>query len=57
MNFQNTLEFAQQLDKEDKLAKYRDEFIFPKVNGKQVIYFVGNSLGYNPKEPKNMWMK
>lgn len=47
--FQNTLEFAQQLDKEDKLAKYRDEFIFPKVNGKQVIYFVGNSLGLQPK--------
>lgn len=49
MNFKNTLEFAQQLDKEDKLAKYRDEFIFPKVNGKQVIYFVGNSLGLQPK--------
>jgi len=49
MNFQNTLEFAQQLDKEDKLAKYRDEFTFPKVNGKQVIYFVGNSLGLQPK--------
>ncbi len=49
MNFQNTLEFAQQLDSEDKLAKYRDEFIFPKVNGKQVIYFVGNSLGLQPK--------
>ncbi len=49
MNFKNTLEFARQLDKEDKLAKYRDEFIFPKVNGKQVIYFVGNSLGLQPK--------
>lgn len=47
--FQNTLEFAQQLDKEDKLAKYREDFIFPKVNGKQVIYFVGNSLGLQPK--------
>src|SRR5690606_12668228 len=52
MNFQNTLEFAQQLDREDKLAKYRDEFIFPKVNGKQVIYFVGNSLGLQPKRAK-----
>src|SRR5690606_37823187 len=49
MNFQNTLEFAQQLDREDKLAKYRDEFIFPKVNGKQVIYFEGNSLGLQHK--------
>ncbi len=50
--FQNTLEFAQQLDKQDKLAKYREEFIFPKVNGKQVIYFVGNSLGLQPKRAK-----
>lgn len=50
--FQNTREFAQQLDKEDKISKYRDEFIFPKVNGKQVIYFVGNSLGLQPKRTK-----
>ena len=42
MEFQNTREFARQLDAKDKLAKYRDEFIFPHVNGKQVIYFTGN---------------
>jgi len=53
MTFHNTLEFAQQLDREDKLAKYRDEFIFPKVNGKQVIYFVGNSLGLQPKRTQS----
>src|SRR5690606_33412408 len=52
MNFHNTLEFAQHLDKEDKLAKCRGEFTFPKVNGKQVIYFVGNSLGLQPKRAK-----
>lgn len=45
MKFQNTLEFAKELDKKDVLAKYRTEFNFPKVNGKQVIYFTGNSLG------------
>lgn len=49
MQFKNTLEYAQQLDAEDKLRKYRDEFHFPKVNGKQVIYFTGNSLGLQPK--------
>ena len=49
MQFENTREFAKQLDKDDKLSKYRDEFIFPKVNGKDVIYFVGNSLGLQPK--------
>ncbi|MBT8290232.1 MAG: kynureninase [Muriicola sp.] len=49
MTFQNTLSFAQQLDAEDQLAVYRDQFHFPKVNGKDVIYFTGNSLGLQPK--------
>ncbi len=52
MNLQNTFDFAQQLDKEDPLAQYRNEFIFPKVNGKEVVYFVGNSLGLQPKLAK-----
>jgi kynureninase len=52
MNFINTLEFAQQLDAQDILAKYKSEFIFPKVNGKDVIYFTGNSLGLQPKKAK-----
>lgn len=49
MKFQNTLEFAKSLDEKDALAKYRKEFHFPKVNGKQVIYFTGNSLGLQSK--------
>jgi kynureninase len=49
MNFQNTREFARELDQKDELNKYRDEFIFPRVNGKKVIYFTGNSLGLQPK--------
>ncbi|WP_026915243.1 kynureninase [Christiangramia portivictoriae] len=49
MKFENSLEFAQQLDKEDELADYRNEFIFPKINGKDAIYFVGNSLGLQPR--------
>ena len=52
MTFENTKEFAQQVDLQDKLNKYRDEFIFPKVNGKKVIYFTGNSLGLQPKRTK-----
>ena len=52
MKFENTKEFAQQLDKEDRLASYKNEFIFPKVNGKQVIYFTGNSLGLQPRSAK-----
>ncbi|RZS91943.1 kynureninase [Aquimarina brevivitae] len=49
MKFENTLNFAQQLDQEDPLREYRNQFIFPKVNGKEVIYFTGNSLGLQPK--------
>lgn len=52
MNFQNTREFAQSLDAQDELKKYRSEFEFPKVNGKKTIYFTGNSLGLMPKRAK-----
>lgn len=52
MTYKNTREFAQQLDSEDQLKHYREEFIFPQVNGKQVIYFTGNSLGLQPKRTK-----
>lgn len=52
MTFQNTLEFAQQLDAQDELKDYRNEFIFPQHNGKDVIYFTGNSLGLQPKRTK-----
>jgi kynureninase len=53
MTFQNTLQFAQQLDEQDELSKYRNEFIFPQHNGKNVIYFTGNSLGLQPKSAKS----
>ncbi|GBF18705.1 MULTISPECIES: kynureninase [Arenibacter] len=49
MEFKNSLVFAQQLDAVDPLREYRDEFHFPKVKGKDVIYFTGNSLGLQPK--------
>ncbi len=49
MEFKNSLVFAQQLDAIDPLRKYRNEFHFPKVKGKDVIYFTGNSLGLQPK--------
>lgn len=52
MIFENTKVFAQQLDSQDALNKYKKEFIFPKQNGKEVIYFTGNSLGLQPKSTK-----
>ena len=47
--FTNTLEFAKSLDAHDVLAKYRQQFYFPKLNGKEAIYLTGNSLGLQPK--------
>ncbi|MCF8715841.1 kynureninase [Joostella atrarenae] len=49
MEFKNTSEFAKSLDAKDKLAAYKNEFIFPVINQKEVIYFTGNSLGLQPK--------
>ena len=53
MEFKDTKEYALQLDKDDELANYRDMFFIPKQkNGKDVIYFAGNSLGLQPKTAK-----
>ena len=49
MNYINTKEFAQQQDANDPLKKYRERFFFPHHNGKQQLYFTGNSLGLQPK--------
>lgn len=52
MHFENTLAFAQELDKQDALRSYRDRFLFPQHDGKNVLYFTGNSLGLQPKGVK-----
>ncbi|MBF6608507.1 MAG: kynureninase [Flavobacterium sp.] len=52
MTFENTREFALELDSHDPLAKYQQEFIFPEIKGKKAIYFTGNSLGLQPKRTK-----
>ena len=49
MKFENTEAFAKELDKNDELKKYRQQFYFPQMNGKPVLYFTGNSLGLQPK--------
>lgn len=47
--FQNTADFALEMDRNDPLRSFRDKFFFPLVNGKQALYFTGNSLGLQPK--------
>jgi kynureninase len=49
VNYQNTLAFAQELDEQDALASFRNEFIIPQHNGQDMIYLCGNSLGLQPK--------
>jgi len=49
MIFKNTIDFAQQLDKNDPLKDFRDQFYIPIINGKESLYFTGNSLGLQPK--------
>lgn len=53
MSFENSLDFALHLDHNDPLQSYRDQFIFPQHQGKDVIYFTGNSLGLQPKQTKS----
>lgn len=47
--FDTSLHTAQALDAADTLAHFKQQFYFPQHNGKDVIYFCGNSLGLQPK--------
>src|SRR5436190_4286915 len=51
-SFENTIEFAHMLDVQDPLKDFRDKFIIPETDGKKQIYFLGNSLGLQPKSTK-----
>lgn len=52
-NFAFSEEFALKMDREDSLSSFRDRFYFPRVNGREAIYFCGNSLGLQPKSVKS----
>lgn len=49
MNLVNYKEEAQNLDTHDELKSYREKFFFPQTEADHCIYFVGNSLGLQPK--------
>jgi kynureninase len=51
-SFEATLEYAQGLDQVDILFPFRERFLFPQHNDKDVHYFCGNSLGLQPKSVK-----
>ncbi len=47
--YENNLPFAEKLDAEDPLRGFRERFHIPQSDGRDVIYFCGNSLGLQPK--------
>nr|HMT10417.1 kynureninase [Ignavibacteria bacterium] len=50
MQYDNSREFANKMDSSDPLRSFRERFYIPKSKeGKDVIYFAGNSLGLQPK--------
>lgn len=49
MRFQATRAFAEKMDDQDPLKKFRKQFYFPQHKGRKAIYFCGNSLGLQPK--------
>ena len=55
MQFENTLEFAKRLDSNDELNGYKNQFRIPLLNGKEQIYFLGNSLGLQPKSGEGIY--
>jgi kynureninase len=49
-NFQTSSSFAAEMDAQDTLKHFREQFFIPKQsNGEDVLYFTGNSLGLQPK--------
>ena len=49
MTFKTSLSFAKEMDQQDPLKDFREQFIFPSFHQNQIRYFTGNSLGLQPK--------
>lgn len=52
MQYQNNLPFALSLDEQDPLREHRKLFHIPQHNGRDAIYFTGNSLGLQPRSTR-----
>jgi kynureninase len=49
MKYENSAAFARQLDEHESLSAFRQQFLIPQHEGKDIIYLCGNSLGLQPK--------
>jgi kynureninase len=54
MTFKTSLSFAKEMDQQDPLRDFRDQFIFPSFHQNQIRYFTGNSLGLQPKTTRTV---
>ncbi len=57
MPHQYSLTYAQELDSMDKLSPFREQFYAPYLRGKRATYFLGNSLGLQPKNTQEEILK
>jgi kynureninase len=48
MRFAFTHQFAREADARDPLRPFRNEYLFPQHEGREALYFTGNSLGLQP---------
>jgi len=51
--YQFSENFAREMDAQDALASFRNEFHIPNIHGKESIYLTGNSLGLLPKTARS----
>ncbi|RYZ43235.1 MAG: kynureninase, partial [Sphingobacteriales bacterium] len=56
-NLEANLEYARSQDDVDILFSFRERFYFPQHEGKDTIYFCGNSLGLQPKSTHYLFEK
>ncbi len=57
MAHQFNLQYAKDLDSADILKIYREQFYIPYLNNRPAIYFLGNSLGLQPKTTQDEVLK
>lgn len=51
--FDTSAQAAAAKDAEDEFSRFRDRFHIPKVNGDEVTYLAGNSLGLQPRRAQD----
>ena len=49
MQYEPTVDFARAQDEADPLRRYREQFHFPSLGSRELVYFTGHSLGLQPR--------